>query len=528
MRTMLKRYFLFLFIAVAFLCCKKGAKVDEASPTPVTPVVTIDSAILTSVKIEAKSNVGKITTDITCTVANGEITALIPDYKAGHKFALTYTVKNKGTNIKNGDTLQVSGVTVTDFTKPVVLTVISVSGMVKTYTVKFKIFTGLPILYITSASAIVSKDVYVKGNVVIDANQAYAQDVNSMTMQIRGHGNSTWALSAFLKKPYRVKFDSKISMLGMTAAKNWVLLANYDDKTLMRNRIAMLLARRLGSDWAPDSRFVEVVLNGDFVGNYLLTPQVEVNKGRVDINELTDKNVTDADNTGGYLLELDQKRDADVWFNSNKGYPFAVKSPDVPTAKQLAYIKKYIQDTEDAIYSPTFGDPTTGYQKYINPDSFINWYLTNEIVQNEDARLFSSIFYYKDRNGKLGMGPVWDFDLSGGNIDYTVAQYPTGIWFIRDDGWFLRLAQDPAFIIKVRNRWAAIKDKEVKQIFADIDQTAADLKLSQQKNFERWPILSTYVWPNAVVLGSYDKEVAYYKDFLQQRINWIDANMASW
>jgi hypothetical protein len=296
----------------------------------------------------------------------------------------------------------------------------------------------------------------------------------------------------------------------------------------MRNRLAFLLAKRLGSDFAPDSRFVEVVLNGDFVGNYLLTSQVEVNANRVNIPELTDKNTSDDEITGGYLMEVDQKKDATTVFTTPKGLPFGMKSPEVPTAKQLAYIKKYIQDTENALYASNFTDPTAGYQKYINSDSFMNWYFTNEVMENEDTRDFSSIFYYKDRGGKLGMGPVWDFDISTGNVDYSPAVEPEGIWYIRDGPWFIRMAQDAVFILKVRKRWTDMRSTIIQQVLTDVDQTALDLKLSQAQNFKRWPTLDKYVWPNAVVLGTYDKEVAHLKEFLTKRIAWMDANMASW
>lgn len=522
---MMKRYALFLLIALSVWCCKKGTTTIDGEE--VKPVVKPDSAGITSAVLLAKSNTGKITTDVTCTITGDEITALIPDRLTSKKLTLTFTTRTANTTVKVGDTTQVSGVTVTDYTKPVTLNVTSATGLTKAYTVKFKIFTGLPILYITSASAITSKDTYVKGSVIIDANQGYTQEVNSMTMQIKGHGNSTWVLPEFKKKPYKIKFDSKIAMLGMSAAKNWILLANYTDKTLMRNYLALQLAKRLGADYTPDCRFVEVVLNGGFVGNYLLTTAVEVNSNRVNITELTDKNTADSEITGGYLVELDQKLDGASWFKTTKNLPFVVKSPDAPTAKQLDYIHNYFQATEDALFSADFKDPDKGYAKYLNPDSFITWYFTNEIFEN-DARDFSSIFYYKDRGGKLNMGPVWDFDLSAGNINYTPAQNPTGIWYIRDATWMIRLAQDPTYDLKVRAKWAQIRDKEVKQIFTDIDQTAAYLKLSQQANFTKWPILDQYVWPNVVWLGTYDKEVAYMKDFLQQRINWMDANMSSW
>ncbi|WP_186461768.1 CotH kinase family protein [Mucilaginibacter pallidiroseus] len=399
------------------------------------------------------------------------------------------------------------------------------SGDIKKYVLIVKVFTGLPILYINTTAPVTSKDNYVKGNVTVDANTGLSTDKASLSTQIKGRGNSTWAL--FPKKPYRLKLDAKASVLGMPAAKNWVLLANYDDKTLMRNYIALKLARRLGSSYAADCKFVEVVLNGDHIGNYLLTAQVEVHENGVNIAELKPQNTSADDITGGYLLELDTRLDEKYWFKTAKNLPFTIKSPEDITPAQLNYIQTYVQNAENALFSPTFGDPNTGYAKYFDVDSFINWYFTEEVVQNQDGRDYSSMFYYKDRNGKIGMGPVWDFDLSAGNVDYSPAKNPTGIWYIRDATWMMRLAQDPGFITKVRNRWAQIKDREVKQIFTDIDQTAAYLKLSQQKNFTRWPILTKYVWPNAVVLGSYDLEVAYMKDFITQRVGWLNNNMAS-
>ena len=520
-------YFLLLLLVAALCACKKDQQVP--GPAPVT-VEKNDTAAITSVIIEAKNNKNVLAADVSCTINdNGEITGILPDVNAVKNLALTFTTKSAGTVVKVNDAVQTSGITVTDYSKPVTLTLQTPRGNTRTYTVTIKVFTGLPILNITTNAPVVSKDDYVKGSVVINPNLSYVQDQTNLNLQIKGHGNSTWARQDFYKKPYRLKFDSKVSMLGMTAGKNWVLLANYDDKTLMRNYIALQLAKRLGSDYAPDCRFVEVFMNGEFLGNYLLTPHVDISANSINnVTEMSDKDTTDDKITGAYLLEVDQKKDADYWFVTKKNLPFCIKSPEDITPKQLDYIHNYIQATEDALFSSNFTDPNTGYAKYINPDSFMNWYFTNEIVQNEDARDFSSMFYYKDRNGKLCMGPVWDFDLSSGNIDYTVANQPTGIWFIRDATWMIRIAQDPNFVLKIRQRWSEIKDKEVKQIFADIDQTAAYLELSQQQNFKKWPILNQYVWPNYVVLGSYDKEVAYMKDFITKRVNWMDANMSSW
>lgn len=517
-------------VGLAVTGCRKYDTSTQTTPTTGTdPVVVVDAspAAITSAKLEVKNNTGKITEDITCTInAKNEIVAVIPTLDAIKKLVLTFTTKAASTTVKNKDTLQVSGTTLTDYTKPVTYTTLAADGSTKTYKVMVKVFTGLPILNLTTSGPVDSKETYVKGSLTVNPNVEFEQTVTKIPLQIKGRGNSTWVM--YPKKPYRLKFDSKTAMLGMPAAKNWVLLANYNDKTLMRNRIALMLGKRLGADWTADSRFVEVFMNGEFLGNYLLTSQVEINENRVNITELKPANTSASDITGGYLMELDVKMDEVYMFKTKKGLPFSLKSPEDCTPAQLSYITNYMQATEDAIYSANINDPVEGYAKYINPQSFINWYFTEEIFQTTDARDFSSIFYYKDRNGKLGMGPVWDFDTSAGNVDYAPSKNPTGIWYVRDATWMVKLSQAPTFNAMVKQRWAAIKDNEVKQIYANIDETAAYLKLSQAQNFKKWPILGSYVYPNNVVLGDYDKEVAYFKAFLSQRIAWMNSNIGTW
>jgi hypothetical protein len=515
-----KYLLLFCLVAATMWGCKKGN-----SGGGETPGTTTDEAALTTVKIEAKNNAGKVTADVTCTIAGDSITALIPDRLALRKLALTFIPKTTGTVVKVGDTTQVSGTTVTDFTKVVTYSLTSPKGATKTYKVILREFTGLPILYLTTSTGadVTSKDVYITGNVVVDANNGFQQDVNNIPLQIKGRGNSTWTL--YPKKPYKIKLNAKAAMLGMPAAKNWALLANYNDKTMMRNKIAFELGRRIGADYTPQSRFVEVVLNGQYWGNYQLTSVVEINENRVNITALKTTDTSPAAITGGYIVELDYKLDADYfWRSTTKNLPFTIKEPEAITPDQLAYIKGYMQTTEDALYASTWTDPVSGYAKYIDADSFMRWYAVNETVKNQDSWDFSSIYYYKERGGKLGMGPVWDFDISMGNCDYSSSKLPAD-WYTRNGAWLIRLAQDPAWNLKWRLKWAALRSKEVQQIFTDIDNNAAYLKLSAAENFKRWPILDQYVYPNAVVLGTYDKEVAYLKDFMTQRVAWIDAHI---
>jgi hypothetical protein len=522
---MIRRYLLLSFLIAVTLCgCQKSTTTLGGG----TPGTTTDEAGLTAVKIEAKNNAGKITADVTCTIAGDSITAIIPDRLTLRKLALTFTPKTAGTVVKVGDTTQVSGTTVTDFSKAVTYSLTSAKGVAKTYKVILRVFTGLPILYLTTSTGadVTSKDVYINGNVVVDANNGYQQDVTNIPVQVKGRGNSTWTL--YPKKPYKLKFNSKAAMLGMAAAKNWALLANYNDKTLMRNKIAFELGRRIGADYTPESRFVEVVLNGQYWGNYMLTSVVEVNDNRVKINALKSTDTSPTAITGGYIVELDYKLDADYfWRSTTKNLPFTIKEPETITTDQLAYIKGYMQATEDALYASNWKDPDNGYAKYIDADSFMRWYAVNEIVKNQDSWDFSSIFYYKDRGGKLGMGPIWDFDISMGNCDYSVSKDPLN-WYTRNGAWMIRLAQDPTWNFKWRAKWAAMKSKEVQQIFTDIDKNAAYLKLSAAENFKRWPILDKYIYPNAVYLGTYDKEVAYLKDFMTQRVAWIDSHISSY
>ncbi|QHS56012.1 hypothetical protein GWR56_10875 [Mucilaginibacter sp. 14171R-50] len=518
---MIKKYALFLLIAAAIAGCKKEVTI-KTQPKP--PVVAPDSVSFTSVKLEAKKNPGIITKDVVCDITDDQITAVIPQMeKLSKKLVVTFTTQNS--TVTKNDTLQVSGKTPVDLRKPVIYTLTSAKGTTRNYRFTVKVFTGIPVLYLTTNGPVVSKDDYVTGKVDVDPNNSFEQEKLSIPLKIKGRGNSTW--SEFPKKPYRLKFNDKAAMLGMPAAKNWVLLANYDDKTLMRTRIAFEFARRIGSDFAPQSRFVEVVMNGKFLGNYLLTSQVEVHENRVNITEMTENDNSGDALTGGYLLELDQRKDEKFWFVTKKNLPFTLKSPEETTPAQLKYIKKYIQDTEDALFADNANDPVNGYAKYIDVNSFMNWFFVEEVVKNQDARDFSSIFYYKERKGKLHMGPVWDFDLSSGNVDYSPAKDPKS-WYIRDATWMVRLFKDVTFRSKVKKRWNEIRSTAVEAIFKDIDDNAAYLKLSQQQNFSKWPILDKYVWPNAVVLGNYDLEVAYAKDFLMQRIAWIDAEIATY
>ncbi|TCD03241.1 CotH kinase family protein [Pedobacter psychroterrae] len=515
----MKKHLIYLILLISIWSCKKdNITVQEPEPEPRTK----DSVSLISVLFEAKYNAGKITKDISGIISGDEIKVLIPDFANNKKFVASFITHNA--RITVNDTIQISGTTATDFSKPVLYKLTSEKGTTKTYKFLLKNFTGIPILHLSTEGGndIVSKDVYLNGSLIVNTNTLYEQAKTTIPLQVKGRGNSTWGME---KKPYRLKFTDKTPMLGMPTAKNWVLLANYSDKTLLRTSTAFEFGTKIGADFTPQGRPVELVLNGKYKGSYFLTSQVEVNENRVNIPELKKSNTSAEEITGGYLLEQDERRDEPNRFETEKRkLPFTIKSPEDITPAQFTYIKNYMQQTEDAIFSEDFADPEKGYNKYINTESFINWFIVQEIMKNQDAKVFSSIFYYKNRGGKLGLGPLWDFDLAAGNVDYSDARYSTG-WWIKDGPWFSRLFQDPNFSAKVKARWNALKNKEIKDITASIDQNAAYINLSQRKNFEEWKILDKKVWPNPVAYGTYSAEVAQLKTWLSARITWLDVEI---
>jgi hypothetical protein len=211
-------------------------------------------------------------------------------------------------------------------------------------------------------------------------------------------------------------------------------------------------------------------------------------------------------------------------FSAIDQLPIVFQDPEEPAQAQEDYIRQYIDDFETVLYSDDFANPVTGYATYIDVDSFVRWFLVNEIFRNVDAQMWSSCWMYKPRGGKLHMGPLWDFDIAAGNIDYNEAFLTTG-WWIRDAPWISRLFEDPAFAARAREVWNEIKADQLAGLFDSIPANAAVLQQAQLNNFQRWPILETYVWPNYEIPGSYSGEIDYLDSWLSARIAWMDAQL---
>jgi hypothetical protein len=403
----------------------------------------------------------------------------------------------------------------------------------------------LPVLNLKTDGSvpILSKENYLKGSFTLAEVGGIALEG---TLEVRGRGNSTWSWD---KKPYRLKLTNSTALLGMPKGKNWVLLANYADKTLMRNDITFMFSRRLGMEYTPRAQYVELNLNGAYQGVYQLTEHIRVDANRVNVPEMkvTD---TDADKiTGGYLMEVDfrlnknycigntfdpvcvngvnTQRDIDFCIDSTHGMePACFANPetlhDAAWSAQRDYIVKYYADMEAALFGSSFTDPATGYAAYLDVDSVVNYYLANELFKNVDGAA-ASFFLYKKRGGKIFFGPVWDFDLALGNAGYNQANIASG-WYIRDYPWFKRLFLDPAFQTKVKARWKALKDDGTLDYITQYAQARAVwLDTQQKKNYQLWSVNDFAGWIQHPPLGSYDLEVKALISWQKDRIAWMDA-----
>lgn len=384
--------------------------------------------------------------------------------------------------------------------------------------------SGLPVLQITTdgGAAVTSQDDYVTATLnVTDASNPGNNYTG--TMGIKGHGNSTWEMP---KKPYRLNLDKKTDLLGMTSSSNWILLANYDDKSMLRNDLAFHVSNLFGMFWTPSTAFAEVYLNGEYEGVYQVSEKVEISKSRLNIGSLDDTDNSGPNLTGGYLGEIDNYYDETLMLKSQVGLPIGLDDPDPPTAEQAAYFTTAFQAAEGSFYATNFTDPTSGWRTKWDQDSLVQWFLVNELMGNQDANDWDSDFFYKPRgDDRFYMGPVWDFDVSSGNVNYSTAVSPAVPWVANNSKWFEQLLKDPTFVAAVKTKWVAMRP-QVAELPAYIDARGAALAPAAANNYGRWTTIAEKVWPNSETAGSYSGEVTFLKDWITQRIAYMDSHYA--
>jgi len=350
------------------------------------------------------------------------------------------------------------------------------------------------------------------------------------TIRLRGN-----ASMGFPKKPYRIKFENKHHVFGSPAsAKKWTLINNYGDKTLMRNILAFDISRRMGMAYSPFCKPVDVMVNGEYKGCYQLCDQVEVDKYRVNIEKMDATAISGDALTGGYLVEVDAYASSEAnYFYSNRGNPVTIKYPDSDDilAVQSSYIKNQFNTMEASVFAYNYTS-TSGYRRYLDLDSFLKYFLVGEMVGNTDT--FWSVNMYKHRgDNHFYVGPVWDCDLAfeNDNRTYPISSksdylYTFGSTAGQMKNFVDRIVKSDTYaMIDMLDIWTESRRSRgltEESLLDFVNTTAEELDQSQRLNYIRWPNLTEHVHQNWQACGSYEGEVSIVKDYIVERLKWMD------
>lgn len=348
-----------------------------------------------------------------------------------------------------------------------------------------------------------------------------APDSEIMDLTIKGRGNSSWY--AMPKNSYKIEFINKQEMLGMPENRDWALIANYADKTLMKNYLMYHLSAKLGAYYTPRCEFVELYLNKEYLGVYLLTETIKIGKNRINIPQTSNSFIVEFDVI--HLREGQQAVYSDIIDpveHNEKGTPFHILSPKNASEQDLSTIKEHICSFEKFLVQKS--DSVKNFKKWIDVNEYIKHYWIQEFSKNPDANFRTSVFFSWVKNDIIKMGPVWDFDLAIGGYPDTAKASPTG-WYIKLFYWNKYIFKDSVMESKAKTFW-----EKNRNIFYDtnllIDSTAAFLQRAADNNFKRWKVLqSTENKYHTKSFKSYNEAINNTKNWFNKRINWIDSQL---
>lgn len=362
-----------------------------------------------------------------------------------------------------------------------------------------------------------------------------------ISIEIRGESTQ-----GFPKKSYSIETqtdsgtNNNVSLLGLPEENDFVLYGPYSDKSQIRNVITYRLFGLMGR-YSPRTRFLELVIDDDYKGLYVLTEKIKRDKNRVDIARLTPADNTLPEMSGGYILRIDKKtgmEEYELWESDFQPpvsgydkveYQYFDPGYDELTSLQRTYIRDWIHDFEEAMVSPDFKDPVKGYRLYLDVPSFIDLMILNELTKDVDGYRLSHYFYKlrDDRGGKLVQGPPWDYNLTFGNMDYGGDINQAYNWLYTKTMtvyWWARLMQDPWFRNELYCRWEAIYSSILDPGYVSelMDHILADLGDAIERNYYRWPVLGLYVWPNYFVGNTYQEEETFLRTWIDNRLAWME------
>lgn len=476
---------------IFFVSCKKNSVSGEGDDPLIEPI-TVSEFLFRSGDNPA------IPIDLLLDQKDDQFSGSLPKYGSQQLIASFSTNAEK---VMVNGVQQQSGISVNDFSNIVTYTFVGKSGNKREVKVKIGWTTAdVPHVEITTAGgeAITSKENYLQATISIDGKGRYLDYLGST--EVKGRGNSTWA---YPKKPYRLKLTSKSEILGMGSAKNWVLLANYLDPSLMSNAVAMKIGQDLAVPFTNTIIPVDLTVNGTYLGSYVLTQQVEVQDNRVNIGK------------DGYLLELDAYFDETYkFYSASYSLPVMIKEPDLEGPSGITPIKTQFESLEALIKGSSF--PSNNYGDLFDKDVFARYILVYFLTGNEEVNHPKSVYMHKKAGGKFSFGPLWDFDWAygyeGSGVHFTNPHRPL-FWSGSSSGtvFFKRLFEDPEVQVAFKKHWNNYKQVHMSQLINYIEDYASLIKASKARDYA--------LWGRGKDL---DAEVVKLKKYLQDRALYID------
>jgi len=329
--------------------------------------------------------------------------------------------------------------------------------------------------------------------------------------EIRLRGNST---SLYPKRPFLLKLHGEPSLFNMPSAKAWVLLPDYIDRTMLRSALAFYMGAFSKLQWSPRWTFAEVTFNDEPKGIHVLCEKVQVHPHRVRVPD------------NGWLVEIDARATPeDVFFRiPHIERPICVHYPsDSVYTPQIAMVTDLFEKADSVLFSASFADLNGGWRQYLDEESWIDWYWINEISKNNDAVFFSSCFLHSNANGRIAMGPIWDFDLSFGNWAYNTCDSPEG-WQIRKVMWYTRLFEDPTFAMAAKKRFEWFYSHKENYI-KFVRDNARFMKPYADANEDIWHTYDAHIDSSPNSFETYDEHVEALLAWIEHRFEWIKANL---
>ena len=376
-------------------------------------------------------------------------------------------------------------------------------------------------------------------------------------IEIRGESSQFFDKKSYGFETWDSQYnDLDVALIGFPEEEDWILYGPFSDKSLIRNKLIYELSNRMGR-YTTKTEFVELTINYEYKGLYIFMEKLKRDKNRIDISKLENTDIDEELISGGYIIKIDKSdmedgsytdynsfqshfdvfgnENGDIRINFNYEYP----KPGEIHANQKNYIKNYFYEFESSLASNNFKDPINGFRKYIDEDSFIDFFILNELSNNVDGYRLST-YLHKERNEKLVIGPIWDFNLSFGNADYCGGER-YDVWCFKFNErclgdywnvpfWWNRLLEDEKFVDKLKNRWNQLRSNTLSDnnILTLIEEQYSFLNNETDiinRNFNKWKIFGIYIWPNSFIGNNYYEEIDFLKNWIKERTKWLDESI---